>query len=221
MKKVVILCSGGIDSIVLAYALAKDHTIQPLYVQFRVGGGKAGNEIRTLDKFKHTNILDPVILRGKEFRIPKETYDTRNVQLLKIAEDWIFRTSFLNDGFSAIAIGTYPQRDMTTFANIPDEETKKEHLEKFIDLPLITLDDFNCNSKLDIVNLGYDVVGDKLFETTSSQSFYGYECGRCFSCVERHAAFMLSKYKEDKTTYKRNPQESKRYKTYKTEMEIK
>ena len=213
--KVVLLCSGGIDSIVLAYALAKDHIVQPLYVQFRVGGGKAGNEIRTLDKFKHTNILDPVILRGKEFRIPKETYDTRNQQLIKIADDWIVRKAFVGEEYDSIAIGTWKH---ISHGNIVDEENQPDHLQKQTNLKLYTLDDFYCKNKLDVVNLGYDVVGDDLFKTTSCQLFYGYECGMCFSCLERNVAFKLSRFGRDETTYKREPQESKRYNTFREEM---
>ena len=51
-----------------------------------------------------------------------------------------------------------------------------------------------------------------LFNTTSCQMWFKSECGQCYICVERHAAFIVA-LGYDHTTYNYNPMASKYWKT--------
>ena len=209
--KVISLCSGGVDSIVLTTALANRPDIEeviPVYISFRQGGGKEAKETEVMQKLLiHPKIKPFHILRGKQYHIAKEDYGNRNVQLLKFGE-WCAESL----DYTAISLGTcsgyndYADRD-----NIASNEDDPIYLQSQIKPKLFTLDDFNVKSKVDVINLGYDLLGDRLFETTSCQLWYKMDCGSCYSDVERYTAFKLSKYGCDKTIYKRSPELSDHY----------
>lgn len=57
-----------------------------------------------------------------------------------------------------------------------------------------------------------------LFKTTSCQLWYKKECGRCYRCAERHAAFLII-MGQDKTTYSHNPQLAEKWNHYKREFQ--
>jgi len=199
--KIVQLMSGGLDSVGQAILLKEErHEVQPLYVKFRIGGGKQAKEIRAAKKL--SSILkfpEPIIVKH---RIKKEEYETRDRQLVTIAAS-IAREK----GYDAIAIATsyYPEVE-DPVADIDWEDMNPEKLEEAAEMKVITLEMHKAEllQKIDPTYI------DSLFETTSCQLWWKKECGRCYRCAERHAAF-VALLGFDKTEYLYDPEKSKQW----------
>jgi len=210
--KVVTLTSGGIDSIVTNFVLASKpdiEEIQPVYISFRGSGGKEAMETAVAKELLiHPKIQPLHILKGKQYHIDKSTYDTRNVQLLKIAE-WCAESL----DYTAVALGTCSGYNFFDRGNMPDEENIYEYLQSQIKMKLFTLDSFDVKSKVDVVNLGRSLLGDNIFKTYSCQLWHKVPCGHCFSDVERHLSLLLT-YGYDKTIYRLTPETSQQNYNY-------
>jgi len=210
--KIVVLVSGGIDSTVLAFALAskpKIEEIQPVYVSFRGSGGKEAIEISVARELLiHPKIKPLHILKGKQFHIDKESYDTRNVQLLKFGE-WCAESL----SYDSVALGTSGGYNFFDRGNMPDEENIYEYLQQQVKIKLFTLDSFDCKNKVDVINLGKPFFGDNIFKTYSCQLWHKVPCGHCYSDVERHLSLLFA-YGYDNTVYRLTPETSKQNYNY-------
>lgn len=205
--KVLQLCSGGFDSVAQALHLHNQgQEVGLLYIKFRIGGGKQSKEIKHMlqlaenFKFKHYIIKQ---------RIKKEDYDTRDRQLVKLASD-VAR----EHGYDCLALGTsyYPNRQQ--IADIDWADLNPKNLEKSAGMPVITLQ----KEKNEILKLLTRRQRKYLFNTTSCQLWFNKECGRCYRCAERHAAF-LNVLGYDKTVYSHNPKEGKHWEVMHDRME--
>jgi len=199
--KIVQLMSGGLDSVGQALLLSREgHEILPLYVKFRIGGGKQAKEINRTEKLSAiAGFLKPVIIKH---RIRKEEYGTRDRQLVKIAAD-VAREK----GFDAVAIATSYYPDMESVADIDWEDMNPILLEKAAGMKVVTLE-MHKSTLLQRLN---PADRELLFETTSCQLWWKKECGRCYRCAERHAAFLVV-LGYDRTEYMHNPEEAKKWK---------
>jgi len=199
--KVVQLMSGGLDSVGQAILLKKEgHEIQPLYIKFRLGGGKQSKEVVAVKKL--SRILEfskPIIVKH---RIKKEEYKTRDRQLVAIAAS-IAKEKECN----AIAIATsyYPEVE-NPVADIDWEDLDPKNLERAAGMKVITLEMHKAELLQKINCDDWDL----LFKTTSCQMWWKKECGKCYRCVERHASFIVS-LGFDRTEYLHDPKKSKHW----------
>ncbi len=198
--KVIQLMSGGMDSVGQALLLkAEGHLIQPLYVKFRIGGGKQAKEIAAVTKISSiVGFPKPIIVTH---RIRKEEYATRDQKLVQIAG-----TVARQIEFEAVAIATSYYPDEEPVANIDWADLNPENLEEAAGMKVITLEMHKAAllQKLSPENR------ELLFNTTSCQMWWKDECGRCYRCAERHAAF-ISLLGYDKTRYMHDPKQAKKW----------
>jgi len=67
--------------------------------------------------------------------------------------------------------------------------------------------------------LGFTVLGSEMFNTTNCMSNTSLHCGRCYKCLERHAAINLYLDPgEDPTIYIKDPKEHEGYEEYVSQM---
>lgn len=94
------------------------------------------------------------------------------------------------------------------------------YLEYGIKYRLISLRDFGeSRFKSDRLKIGWDVIGDAMNLTTNCLRNSAVDCGLCYKCVERHAAFAILG-KKDKTFYvKADPSEHHSFHKYIEQMQ--
>ena len=196
--KVVQLMSGGFDSVGQAMLLLNQgHEVQPLYIRFRLGGGKESKEInRSQECAQKLGLPEPIIIRH---RIPSSEYDRRDHTLVELAAG-IAREI----GYEAVAIATsyYPGTDAV--ANIDWEDMNPRSLEQRAGMKVFTLE----MHKGELLHQLEPAQKRILFDTTSCQLWFKLECGRCYRCAERHAAFIVA-LGYDNTVYNHNPKKAK------------
>lgn len=193
---------SGYDSVAMALVLQDEgHAIFPLYVNFRRGGGKASKEMSSMRKVIGMTHFQP--LKVIKHYIPKAKYDTRNRTLCKLAAHYaqdqdISHVAIGSQLFAGVAlIGDFPRADVdpaTLQASVPEGIT------------VITGQMHKSVATYKLCTKDRRI----LFETTSCQLWYKDECGQCFSCVERHAAF-VTVMGYDHTTYLFDPRVSVRW----------
>ncbi len=192
MKKAVVVFSGGIDSVsTCAYLKSK----YELYGISFLYGQKASQEIKKAKEFakilrlKEHKIVDISFMKklygntnaltSTKKKIPgKFNYSVivpiRNGIFLSIATAWAFSINA-----SLVAYGAH-----TGDKNYPD--CRPPYKAKL--------------SKKQLLKKGYDVLGDKIFNTWSCYKNGKVQCGKCESCNNRKAAFLEAGI-EDKTPY--------------------
>jgi hypothetical protein len=98
------------------------------------------------------------------------------------------------------------------------------YLEYGINWRLITLQDFGeSRYKSDRLKLGFDALGEWMIMTTNCLSDAETHCGKCYKCIERHAAFRTIHAEDglivDETEYATPPADQPRYELYMRQMQ--
>lgn len=195
MQAVVQLLSGGFDSVGQALLLQEQgFIIHPLYIKFRLGGGKQGKELQIVHDISVQQQFEvPHII---SHRINKKDYSCRNRTLCVLAESYA-----LSIGLTAVAIGT--PTGGVNLGDVNDDDINVKVLEANIGLKLHTMGMY----KSEIIKKLPPYKQRLLFQTTSCQLWFKEECGRCYICVERHAAFITA-LGYDHTAYINDPKAS-------------
>tara|TARA_B100000586_G_scaffold170158_1_gene124164 strand:+ start:56 stop:730 length:675 start_codon:yes stop_codon:yes gene_type:complete len=224
MEKMVVIFSGGIDSVSLCAYLMGDmemHGISFLY------GQKANQEIKRAKSFakilglKEHKIVDISFMKNlygntnaltsQKKKVPgKFNYSIvvpiRNGIFLSIATAWAFS---INADFVAYGAHTgdknYPDcrpsfsKKIESAFNQGEIDGIKSGIRKKIEI----WTPYNHGlSKSMLLEEGYRVLGDKIFNTWSCYKNEKVQCGQCESCNNRKAAFVAARI-EDKTVYLR------------------
>ncbi len=220
--KAIIVFSGGIDSVCTAAYLKRRYDLYGITFSY---GQKADQELqmaryfsKTL-KFRDHKIINIDFMKDlyqktnaltySKMRIPTEfdysiVVPIRNAVFLTIASAWAF-----SKGANLIAYGAhkddrrYPDcrpkfsRLLTQALNEGEVDGIKSGLRKKITIwsPFI-----GGLSKSNLLNIGYKLLGEKLFKTWSCYSHSKIQCGKCESCQNRKMAFRRAKI-PDKTRY--------------------
>jgi len=98
------------------------------------------------------------------------------------------------------------------------------YLEYGINWRLITLQDFGeSRYKSDRLKLGFDALGESMLLTTNCLSNAATHCGKCYKCIERHAAFRTVHAEDgnivDETEYETSPADQPRFELYMRQMQ--
>ena len=200
--RIVQLLSGGFDSVGQAILLqSQGHKIYPMYVRFRVGGGKQVKEEAAVVRVSETcNFTTPYI---HTHRIPKDQYGTRNRQLCMLAS--VYATSI---GISHVAIGSQLFDGVELHGNILRDDLDPKHLQRAVPDGITVLPGQMWKAAL--LKAIPANMRKVMFESTSCQMWFKDECGKCFACVERHAAFLVA-MGYDYTQYTMDPKVSTKW----------
>ncbi len=197
--RIVQLLSGGFDSTGHAMLLQNQgHTIYPLYVHFRKGGGKQAKEEATMHIVsKDCGFEAPHLI---QHLIPKSQYDTRNRIMCKVASKYALTVKA-----DTIAIGSLHQEDLAEYDSVPDEDVLVEHLQLVVPqgITVITLAMLH-KYKAPLLAALRKSQRSIMFKTVSCHMWYKVACGKCYACVERHAAFLIA-MGYDRTIYMDDP----------------
>lgn len=126
---------------------------------------------------------------------------------------------------TTIAIGEYTGADtwvVRDHVGAADADTRAltayVYQEYGIDYQLLTLDNFGlARYKSDRLCIGYEYLGDDISLMTNCLRDSLGMCGACYKCIERAAAFDVSKIR-DRGMYLRNPREHDAYQVYVDQM---
>lgn len=203
---VAVAYSGGPDATALAARLLQiQAAVVPVYVAYRgSGGGKTSKDIAA------------AIASAKMLRLPLEHIQSPLVASIK-GDDKSSRNRlmleamaerFAGTDIGALGLGTYlavheasglwteeSNADLDP-AVLVRSSGKKGH-------DLITWDSFGVKCKEDEFRAMPPHARKALYRTTSCQLWFKVECGNCYSCVERHDAFMKA-FRRDPTVYRPN-----------------
>jgi 7-cyano-7-deazaguanine synthase in queuosine biosynthesis len=204
---VVQLLSGGFDSVGQAlYLQSQGHTIHPMYVKFRKGGGKVAKELLAVKVIsREAGFQEPHVITH---RISREEYDTRNRTLVMLAGEYAQRK-----GAEAVAIGSHLFEGVELRGDFPREDADPAHLQRAAPEGIKVLASQMYKAPL-LLDLPLEV-RHHMFKSTSCQMWYTDDCGRCFSCIERHAAFIMA-LGYDHTVYTYDPKQTERWVEYLT-----
>ena len=222
MKKAVVVFSGGIDSISMCTYLKEKYELYGISFLY---GQKANQEIKKAKAFakilklkehKIVNISfmkelygNTNVLTSKQKKIPSKfnysiVVPIRNGIFLSVATAWAFSINA-----SLVAYGAH-----TGDKNYPDcRPTFSKKLESSFNQGEIDGIKSKIRKKIEIwspykaklskkqlLKKGYNVLGDKIFNTWSCYKNGKVQCGKCESCNNRKAAFLEASI-EDKTSY--------------------
>ncbi len=202
---IVQLMSGGFDSVAQAlYLQSEGHVIYPLHIRFRKGGGKVAKEeqaVRIVSEM--ASFIKPHFMIH---RIPREEYDTRNRVLVAVASGYAQEI-----GVSVVAIGSHMFEGIDLRGDFPREDADPRHLQGAAHngIKVWASQTYKAPLLRSIPHNMQHIV----FESTSCQMWYTDDCGKCFSCIERHAAFIVV-MGYDHTTYTYDPKCSARWREY-------
>ena len=224
MKKAVVVFSGGFDSISTCTYLKKKYELYGISFLY---GQKANQEIRRAKLFAKTlglkehKIVDISFMKklygntnaltSQKKKVPgKFNYSVvvpiRNGIFLSIAAAWAFSINA-----SLVAYGAH-----TGDKNYPDcrpafskkiessfNQGENDGIRSGIRKRIQIWSPYKAKlSKKQLLKNGYDVLGDKIFNTWSCYKNGQVQCGQCESCRNRKTAFVEADI-EDKTTYLR------------------
>ncbi len=203
--------SGGPDACALAARLqALGAEVIPVYLVYRNRGGKTSKDLRgAINSAKLLGLTTELLDNPLERAITGDDKSRRNYLILET-----FARAPIAKQIDAIGLGTYQE---TSEASGLWTEESNQDLEprllmsalKGTSLRLITWDSFGVKRKADeFVGLS-NAARQALFATTSCQMWWKVECGNCYSCLERHEAF-LSAFGQDPTVYRPNSTVMKR-----------
>jgi len=222
MKKAVVVFSGGIDSISTCTYLKQKYELYGISLLY---GQKANQEIKKAKSFakilglKDHKIVDINFMKklygntnaltSSKKKIPgKFNYSIvvpiRNGIFLSIATAWAFS---INASLVAYGAHTgdknYPDcrpdfsKKIESSFNQGEIDGIKSGVRKRVEI----WTPYKAKlSKKQLLKKGYDVLGDKIFNTWSCYKNGKVQCGKCESCNNRKAAFLEAGI-DDKTLY--------------------
>lgn len=222
LKKAVVICSGGLDSLCLGAHLSKQYELYGITFSY---GQRASKELEAarkvgkalhlkehkiipLDFMKSLYGTSNVLTSTKKSLPSKFEYSIvvpiRNAIFVTIATAWAFslRASLVAYGAHTDDI-KYPDcrpafsRKIESALNQGEIDGIRLGIRKRIKV----WSPYSAGiSKSTLVKAGYEKFGDKIFQTWSCYANSKYHCGKCESCNNRKAAFVEAKIK-DKTKY--------------------
>ena len=204
-KKIVVAFSGGPDAAALAARLLKlGASIIPVYLTYRNKGGKTVKDLKgALDSAKLLGLPTQYLENPLERPISGDEKSRRNRIILET-----FAQADFAQKVDAIGLGTFEERFEASglWTDESNEDLAPSCLLPSLSgsgLDLITWDSFGIFDKTSEFKGLPAAVRRALYATTSCQMWWKVECGNCYSCRERHEAF-LAAFGEDPTIYRPN-----------------
>ena len=220
-KHLVVVVSGGMDSVTLAHALAADgHRLALLTVDYGQRhrreidcaascAARLGVEHRVVDLRTLRPLMAGSALTDDSVAVPEGHYEdesmkqtvvpNRNMILLAVAAAWS-----ISRGADGVAIGAHAG-DHAIYPDCRDEFAKA--MAVVLGLcdwrPVALVRPFIDRTKADIAALGHRL-GVPFEQTWSCYKGGERHCGRCGTCVERREAFALAGV-HDPTPYQGDP----------------
>ena len=222
LRRAVIVFSGGIDSVCMASFLKSKYELYGITFSY---GQKAEREILVAKSFakkiglKKHKIVDidfmkelygnSNVLTGSKKKIPDKfeysiVVPIRNAVFLSISSAWAFT---LNASIVAYGAHTgdsnYPDcrpafaKKLESAFNQGEIDGIKANLRENIEIWSPYREKM---SKIDLLKLGLENLGNSIFKTWSCYSGNKYHCGKCESCNNRKMAFQEADI-TDKTKY--------------------
>lgn len=232
-SKVVCVVSGGLDSVCTAAYLRKEKKCS-LYFLSYIYGQRAKNEVRAAKRFARIlNVIENHIidigfmkqlysnsnaLTNPSQRLPggfdySIVVPIRNVVFISIASAWAMSLNATVVAYGAhVGDDHYPDcrpqfiRSITSLLNLAEEDGVQLGKRQRITIWAPVLEGL---SKIQLLKIGYSILGDEVFETWSCYSngtkVRGnyLHCGWCESCINRKVAIRkagledLTKYAKD------------------------
>lgn len=222
LKKAVVICSGGLDSLCLGAHLSKQYELYGITFSY---GQRASKELEAakkvgkalhlkehkiipLDFMKALYGTSNVLTSTKKSLPSKFEYSIvvpiRNAIFVTIATAWAFslRASLVAYGAHTDDI-KYPDcrpafsRKIESALNQGEIDGIRLGIRNRIKI----WSPYSAGiSKSTLVKAGYEKFGDKIFQTWSCYANSKHHCGKCESCNNRKVAFVQAKIK-DKTKY--------------------
>ena len=222
MKKAVVVFSGGIDSVCTSSFLKSKYDLYGISFSY---GQRASQEIKKAKifakilKLKKHKVVDISFMRelyegtnvltSSKKKIPQKfdysiVVPIRNAVFLTIATSWAYSINA-----SLVAYGAhkgdrnYPDcrpifsKKLETALNKGEIDGIKKGIRKNIKIWSPYTQGF---SKSDLFKMGFDSLGDKIFQTWSCYENKKIHCGKCESCNNRKNAIKKLGIK-DKTKY--------------------
>ena len=222
LKKAVVICSGGLDSLCLGAHLSKQYELYGITFSY---GQRASKELEAakkvgralhlkehkiipLDFMKALYGTSNVLTSTKKSLPSKFEYSIvvpiRNAIFVTIATAWAFslRASLVAYGAHTDDI-KYPDCRPAFSKKIESALNQGEidGIRLGIRNRIKVWSPYSAGiSKSTLVKAGYEKFGDKIFQTWSCYANSKHHCGKCESCNNRKAAFIEAKIK-DKTKY--------------------
>jgi len=225
MKKAVIVLSGGIDSVCMGAILKSKYDLYGITFSY---GQRANQEIKSAKKIgkilklKEHKILDigfmknlygeSNVLTNSNKKMPSKfdysiVVPIRNAVFLSIATAWAFTLNATTVAYGAHTEDRkYPDcrpvftKKIESAFNQGEIDGIKKKIRKKIRIwsPYIAK-----ISKKHLISNGYQILGDKIFETWSCYLNQKLQCGKCESCNNRKNAFAKAVI-NDQTKYLNN-----------------
>jgi len=222
LKKAVVICSGGLDSLCLGAHLSKQYELYGITFSY---GQRASKELEAakkvgkalhlkehkiipLDFMKSLYGTSNVLTSTKKSIPSKFEYSIvvpiRNAIFVTIATAWAFslRASLVAYGAHTDDI-KYPDCRPAFSRKIESALNQGEidGIRLGIRNRIKVWSPYSVGiSKSTLVRTGYEKFGDKIFQTWSCYANSKHHCGKCESCNNRKIAFIQAKIK-DKTKY--------------------
>jgi hypothetical protein len=234
-EKVVCTWSGGIDSTaVLGQLLKRPFDIHVISFSLPYGVCFASRELGARRRLKiplatAENHGEGRIVRYTEtrcdwleaFRDDTDEIRTRNKRII----DHLVAKYGLDLDVKNIAMGEYIGADTWVVQDHVDGRdcdhrslTSYLFQEYGLEYRLISLADFGpCRYKHERIRIGFEALGAAMFLTTNCLENSLTDCGSCYKCVERAAAFVVLK-QHDPTPYRVQPAAQPSFETYVEQM---
>lgn len=230
-RKAICILSGGLDSVVSAFYVKKVKNLSPYTITFHYGQ-RSTEEMRRARLFSrllgsevHKEIDigfmkdlygNDNALTGKNITIPEKFHHSivvphRNSIFLTISAAWAASLKIGVIVYGAHADDqNYPDCRPKFVSSVADMLYESDF--DAIELGLRKRIEIWCPAKEDIhkdelIRIGYDLLGDKIFDTWSCYSDEALNglnnpvhCGACESCINRRASFNIANI-QDKTIY--------------------